>query len=602
MFHTLFFLSCFDLMNRRTSIILNFLSAAMVVTMAFVATVGAMASSGKKSKIDTDKNKADYIFLESQRLKQQNKHDAYYELVKRAYELNPDDKYLGMEVGVNRMMLSDGDSTELEQGLSMLADYAYANPQDLYNSAKYASLADNLGHRKEALAMWDTLYRLNAERPEVGLKYADMLTATIDSANLDKALEIYNIIERSEGVMPLITGRKMQIHSIRRDTTAILREAKALLEASPHSSEYNSMVGMTMMQLGRKDSALVYFDRAVELDPSSGAAYYHRVNYYKSVGDSVGYDREVFQAMRQADLDLEPKLEILRQYVGELYRDTAQTKRITDLFGSLIDLYPHEAIVRKMYAEYLMLTDKPTEASEQMGYAVDSDPSNETSWLQYASLQLQIGNWQKGVEASQRGLHYFPGNTRLIAMQAIGYNQLAQYQDAIALLDSAIAEADSADVELMSELYTTMGDSYYAWEKNDSAFAAYTKALQLNPDNLGALNNCAYYLACEDRELDKAEAMIKRVVAEKPEDGTSLDTYAWVLFKKQDYVKAKELIDGALENEAEPSAELLEHAGDIYFMNKEPDEALNFWRKALVLDPENALLKRKVKNKTFYYK
>lgn len=135
-------------MNRRTSIILNFLSAAMVVTMAFVATVGAMASSGKKSKIDTDKNKADYIFLESQRLKQQNKHDAYYELVKRAYELNPDDKYLGMEVGVNRMMLSDGDSTELEQGLSMLADYAYANPQDLYNSAKYASLADNLGHRK----------------------------------------------------------------------------------------------------------------------------------------------------------------------------------------------------------------------------------------------------------------------------------------------------------------------------------------------------------------------------------------------------------------------------------------------------------------------
>ena len=124
----------------------------------------------------------------------------------------------------------------------------------------------------------------------------------------------------------------------------------------------------------------------------------------------------------------------------------------------------------------------------------------------------------------------------------------------------------------------------------------------MNPNNLGALNNCAYYLACEDRDLDKAEAMILKVVSEKPEDGTSLDTYAWVLFKKQDYVKAKEVIDGALENESAPSAELYEHAGDIYFMNKEPDEALEFWRKALALDPDNDLLKRKVKHKTFYYK
>lgn len=93
--------------------------------------------------------------------------------------------------------------------------------------------------------------------------------------------------------------------------------------------------------------------------------------------------------MRQPDLDLESKLEILRQYVSELYRDSTQTGRITDVFGSIIDQYPHDAIVRKMYAEYLMLTDKTTEAAEQMGYAVDSDPSDETSWLQYTSCSCR---------------------------------------------------------------------------------------------------------------------------------------------------------------------------------------------------------------------
>lgn len=589
-------------MSKHSSISLKPVTIILMSAVALIMVAGAMAASHKKNVSEVDIRKADYIFLEGQRLKQQDKADAYYELVSRAYELNPDDKYLGMEVGVNRMMLSEGDSAELEQGLALLADYAYANPQDLYNCAKYAALADNLGHRKDALAMWDTLYRRNSERSEVALKYADMLTATVDSANLSKAFEIYNHIEQSEGSMPLLTGRKMQVLSIRRDTAAILREAESLLEASPNSSEYNSMVGMTMMQLGRKDSALKYFDRAVELDPSSGAAYYHRANYYKAVGDSAGYDREVFQAMRQPDLDLEPKIEILRQYVGELYRDSTQTGRITEVFGSLIDQYPHESIVRKMYAEYLMLTDKINEAAEQMGYAVDSDPSDETSWLQLTSLQLQGNNWQKAVDAAATGLHYFPGNARLIAMQAIGYNQMGEFANAIKLLDEAISDGDSSDVELMSELYTTKGDSYYAWEKKDSAFASYSIAIELNPDNLGALNNCAYYLACEDRDLDRAEAMIQKVIAAKPEDGTSLDTYAWVLFKKQDYAKAKEVIDGALENESSPSAELFEHAGDIYFMNKEPDEALEFWKKALELDPDNELLKRKVKHKTFYYK
>ena len=32
------------------------------------------------------------------------------------------------------------------------------------------------------------------------------------------------------------------------------------------------------------------------------------------------------------------------------------------------------------------------------------------------------------------------------------------------------------------------------------------------------------------------------------------------------------------------------------------DEAIDFWKKALKLDPENELLQKKVKHKTFFYK
>ena len=37
-------------------------------------------------------------------------------------------------------------------------------------------------------------------------------------------------------------------------------------------------------------------------------------------------------------------------------------------------------------------------------------------------------------------------------------------------------------------------------------------------------------------------------------------------------------------------------------MNGEPDEALEFWKQALEENPDNELLRRKVKNKTFFFK
>jgi tetratricopeptide (TPR) repeat protein len=53
---------------------------------------------------------------------------------------------------------------------------------------------------------------------------------------------------------------------------------------------------------------------------------------------------------------------------------------------------------------------------------------------------------------------------------------------------------------------------------------------------------------------------------------------------------------------SEVGKDVLEHAGDIYFMTGEPEAALQFWQAALSLDKDNELLKRKVKNKTYFFK
>ena len=86
----------------------------------------------------------------------------------------------------------------------------------------------------------------------------------------------------------------------------------------------------------------------------------------------------------------------------------------------------------------------------------------------------------------------------------------------------------------------------------------------------------------------------------EPNNATYLDTYAWVFFRKKEYSLALAYIEKAIKNCKEDNAEILEHYGDILFMNGQFDQAVENWEKALELDPESEILRRKVEYKTYF--
>ena len=143
---------------------------------------------------------------------------------------------------------------------------------------------------------------------------------------------------------------------------------------------------------------------------------------------------------------------------------------------------------------------------------------------------------------------------------------------------------------------------YSAADDKEQAEEHYRQAIAINPDNLLALNNYAYLLAVEGRDLDKAERMSYRTIQERPDDINSLDTYAWIFFKQKKYTEALVYIQQALDLAKEPAEELYSHAGDIYFWNGEHEKAVELWQQALLIAPDNELLKRKVAHKTFFFK
>ena len=147
-----------------------------------------------------------------------------------------------------------------------------------------------------------------------------------------------------------------------------------------------------------------------------------------------------------------------------------------------------------------------------------------------------------------------------------------------------------------------MGDIYHQKGMDREAFAAYDSCLHWKPDNIGCLNNYAYYLSLKGENLAKAEQMSYRTIKAQPNSGTYLDTYAWILFKQGRYEEAKIYIDQTLKNDTMPDGTILEHAGDIYALSGDMEQAVTFWRRAVERGGGTALLEEKLKQKKYIEK
>ena len=119
----------------------------------------------------------------------------------------------------------------------------------------------------------------------------------------------------------------------------------------------------------------------------------------------------------------------------------------------------------------------------------------------------------------------------------------------------------------------------------DDCFATYDAVLSLEPNHIVALNNYAYYLSLIDKRLDDAERMSSKTISAEPQNPTYLDTYAWVLYKKGKYSNALLMMEAAINNSTEPSAELYEHYGRILKALNEDENAVIQFKKAYELDP-----------------
>ncbi len=132
-----------------------------------------------------------------------------------------------------------------------------------------------------------------------------------------------------------------------------------------------------------------------------------------------------------------------------------------------------------------------------------------------------------------------------------------------------------------------LGISYERTKQWDKAEPMFRKALELNPDQPSVLNYLGYSLVDMDVKVPEALDMIRRAVAQRPNDGYMVDSLGWAYYKLKRFSEAVVELERAVElRPGDPT--INDHLGDAYWRANRKLEAIFQWRHALALDPDDA--------------
>ncbi len=551
----------------------------------------AVTGRDHKEITDADRRKSSYIFLEAQNWKSRGEADAYYDLLRRAYELDSTNTAAAFYVGHCQLNMRSGNKEQYERALSLLKKHFDAHPEDFYETTYYSDACMMLGRNEEGLEAIRGLCQLNPNKLELEARLAEAYTRTGHYAESNSTLDS---IKLHHGSSFQLTSKKITNFIALNDTAAAIAEMRELLATAPLNASYNMGMAGVMQQFGMSDSALHYLNVAQEAEPQNGYTYLAKAEYYKEIGDSAAYEQQIYHVITSENLDVENKLAILVSDLRDMVNRGDTTQRAQQLFNTLLSLHPHEAEIHQLYSDYLVARDDYKGAAEQQGYFLDINPTDASAWRRLMVINIMGDNMPGAISAAERALEYNPDSLDLYRYIAPTYFQMKQYDKALATYDKALSLVDSTDAATRSELVGGMADVYFEQGDTVKAFATYEKSLEIDPLNIGAMNNYAYFLSLSGLDLEKAEKMSAMTIKAYPDNATYLDTYAWILYKKGDYEKALEYIKRAIDNDDSLSSDVLDHYGDILESLGRHDEAVKQWRKASDLAPENNLIKAKL--------
>lgn len=530
--------------------------------------------------------KFDYFFYEGLNLKTAGKFDAAFDAFNHCLAIDSTAAPVLYELSSFYIQLN-----RPEKAVDMLKR-AVANSADNFTyRMALATISRNLGMYGEAADEYEKLLKAYPGKPELNYYLAEALT---QEGEIGQAIDAYNALESSIGMNEALSMQKYKLYNSLEQSDAAFKEIEKLAAKYPMEARYQIILGDLHLEKNDTIKARAYYDKAHEIDPANPYYIVSMANYYEATGNKDAAEEQIRTALVNEKLDVDTKVGILSRYILKLQQTQKDTDSANALFQTLLEQHPEDTELKQMYGSLLLSQGKTDEARFQFQLITEMEPENAGAWQQLLNMSLKAEDIPEVIRICTKCQELFPDAPEYYFYLGIAYYQQEKYQEALNTYYTGIDIIPAENPRLKSDFYGQIGDIYYQMKQMDQTYKAYDEALKYNDNNIVVLNNYAYFLSLDKKDLKKAERMSAQCIKLEPDNATYLDTYAWIFFVQGNYTLAKIYIESALEKDKTKSAELVDHYGDILYMTGDKDKAVEQWKKARELGKESEVLDRKI--------
>ena len=404
-----------------------------------------------------------------------------------------------------------------------------------------------------------------------------------------------------------------------------IAEYETLARLKPDDIETHLLLGQLYNFNHDSAKAEAQFRAAQKIDPDSEEVVLNMARLFTEQGD-LKRAAETLKAVPEEDRTARTQAAL-----GATYDQLKQPKDAIAAYRSALDLDPENPTeVQRGLANALLADNQLDPALKLLQQIVAAEPQDGQSWIHIAEIQRRQGQYDQALTTLEKAKPLVQDTLELSYNQALTYDALGRYNDAITVLNTTLAGTDHPDgkyseqeknvrsilldrlaiidreqnktpeaiaaykqISALGGEYVLRGyqgqvDAYrdaHQWKESTDVAAAAAKAL---PNEHGVQLMYAGQLA----DTGHADEGVALANAQLTSGGDPRDTelaLAQIDIRLKRWKDASDQLDkaGALSTKPDDKLYVDFLRGNLADRQKKYDEAESWFRKALALDPQN---------------
>ena len=503
---------------------------------------------------------------------------------------------------------------------------------------------------EKALAAYQKVLNVDPGQVELALRVAALLSRQED---FPRAIDV---LKDAIKVKPRTSAPYLQLAFIYakylKKTDQALKYADQAVALDPQNIEAYQRLYEIQLAAGQPQKALLTLDRASNV-PSEDPAFWIQLGklyasiVFKQETEPRPEDiKRVNVLFRKAVENAHEDPAVLKD-VADYYAASQQIQEAIPLYLRVLELQPEDSNAREKLATGFVLTNQRGKAIEMLDEIIQKHPekyqtydllaqllddegraferanqpeqaraqfvkaaanyeqsllinsSRANTYLRLAELLIgPVKDSERAVKILTEARERFPGAPEFAYFLALALREAKHPAQAVAVFEEALQEAEAADAEVVNaRFYFDYGAAADQAGLYDKAADLLKKSIALDPANAAeAYNYIGYMWAEHNMHLDEAEEMLTHALELDPNNGAYLDSLGWIHFRKGKYDVALNDLLRAAQNLSHDDPVVFEHVGDTCAKLNRIPQALEYWQKAMVLNPGNKTLAEKIES------